>query len=216
LPWTAERARIRNRFEVYGAKIKALPGITYIDTTEPLLAVKNERPIFYKTDFHWNDPAAFVIAEKLVDTIAGLEHKPVPFWHQKLVIEERDFSGGQADFMPLFYPPHEQALFVRTNVPNYKTEPKREPFEALYTASGENLLPPVVVLGDSFFDGMLRCGIIDYFQGVARARIYHASVDKVLNAIPPETRYFILESIEVTLPYFRKIPLPSDNKQVSG
>lgn len=212
LPITAERALGRHRFDDFRSHLHAVPGITYIDTTDTLLQLKQQRTIFHKTDFHWNDPAAFVITGQLVDAIAVAEHRPVPLWHQPLEIEQRDFSGGQANFMPLFRPPQEQALFLRLAAPdpNLQTMAVREPFEQITRMQGaaENLLGPTVVLSDSFFDGMIRAGLPDYFQSISRARIYHAPVDAVLRAIPEGTKTFILEFIEVSLPSFRDIPLP--------
>jgi len=211
LPRTAERARSRHRFDDFRARLGMLPGITYIDTTGPLLELKQQRSIFHKTDFHWNDAAAFAIAGKLVDTIAGLDNRPLPFWRNKLTVELHDYSGGEAQFMPLFNPPREQALFVRQTWPDghLTTIANPEPFEYIAQAPpGGDHLPPTVVLGDSFFDGLVRCGLLDYFESIARARTFHAPIDAVLHAIPPGTKIVILQFVEVTLPAFRTLPLP--------
>ena len=169
LPRTAERARDRHRFDDFRARMHAVPGITYLDTTETLLRVKQQRPIFPKTDFHWNEPAAFVLAGELVDAIAAVEFRPTPMWHYTLTIDQHDFSGGQARFMPLFKPPHEQALFVHRTWPDagHTTITNQEPFELITKApAGSNLLAPSVVYADSFFDRMVVCGLPDYFQSM--------------------------------------------------
>ena len=155
------------------ARDARVPGITYLDTTETLLRVKQQRPIFPKTDFHWNEPAAFVLAGELVDAIAAVEFRPTPMWHYMLTIDQHDFSGGQARFMPLFKPPHEQALFVHRTWPDagHTTITNQEPFELITKApAGSNLLAPSVCTRDSFFDRMVVCGLPDYFQFIHRAR----------------------------------------------
>jgi hypothetical protein len=210
LPYTAKQARSRHRFDDFRARMRGLPGITYIDTTPPLLKLKQQRLIFHKTDFHWNDPAAFVIAGELVDTIAALDHRPLPFWHNVLDLQQLNFSGGQARFMPLFKSPHEQGLFVRPNWPDahLTTVTNMKPFEWITHAPGDNLLPPTVVFADSFFDGMMRSGLANYFQSLALARRNQAQMDAALRAIPSGTKFFILQFIEVALPQFRTLSIP--------
>jgi hypothetical protein len=214
LPRTAERARDRHRFDDFRARMHAVPGITFLDTTETLLRIKQQRPIFPKTDFHWNEPAAFVLAGELVDAIAAVELRPTPMWHNTLTIDQHDFSGGQARFMPLFKPPHEQALFVHRTWPDagHTTITNQGPFEFISKApvGSNHLLAPAVVYGDSFFDGMVVCGLFEYFQSMYRARATTSAsgIKPVLNAIPIGTKTFIVEFIEIALPIFQTIPLP--------
>jgi hypothetical protein len=212
LPMTAARALGRHRFDDFRARLHKLPGITYIDTTDTLMLLKRQRPIFHKTDFHWNDPAAFVIGGQLVDAVAAIEHRPLPFFHNVLQIRVTDFSGGQAQFMPLFYPPHEQDLTVQPTWP----DPHRvltggpPPFEfTSHTPPGGDLLPPITVFGDSFFDGIIGSGALDYFQFIARARLYHAPIEEVLRAIPSGTKFFVVQFIETALPTFHAMQVPT-------
>ena len=73
-------------------------------------------------------------------------------------------------FLPIFFPPKENALFVKKNwlEPEYIYKEKIPPFEWIY----ENKLPTnnelstMVVLGDSFFDGMMRSGLGIYFKKI--------------------------------------------------
>lgn len=213
LPRQAQFARSRHRFDDFRAKLTQLPGLTYLDTTPVLLRLKAERPIFHRTDFHWNDPAAFVCAENLVNTIASLEGRQSPLWDHKLQIEQRRFSGGQALFMPLFRPPSEMALFVKPEWDQSvdATDYNASPFEFVMTRRPPlppDLLPPTVVFGDSFNDGEVRSGVATYFRRYSFARLYKAELADVLQALPPDTKYFVLEFIEVALPSLRVMNLP--------
>jgi hypothetical protein len=211
LPMTAARAMSRHRFDDFRARLHKLPGITYIDTTPTLMLLKQQRPIFHKTDFHWNDPAAFVVGGQLVDAVAAIEHRPLPFFHNTLQIRVTDFSGGQAQFMPLFSPPHEQDLTVQPTWPDLDSVLTHgpEPFEFVSrTPPGGYPLPPITVLGDSFFDGIIGSGALDYFQSITRARIYHAPIEVVLRAIPSDTKFFIVQFIETALPTFHTMQVP--------
>lgn len=204
LPREATFARARHRFDDFRARLAALPGISYLDTTPQLLALKNQRQIFHKTDFHWNDPAAFAAAARLVDTIAALDGRPVPFWKPRLRITEHRFSGGQALFMPLFHPPSENGLFVDPDWDDSRLihETGIGPFEWRKTARepGPSLLPGTVIFGDSFVDGMVRSGLASHFNQIQFARLYGPEFTDVLRAIPPGTRYFVVEFIELSMP----------------
>ena len=213
LPREAQFARTRHRFDDFRGRLAALPGITYLDTTPPLMALKAQRPIFHKTDFHWNDPAAFDTAARLVDAIASLDHRPTPFWTRPLHIAQRRFSGGQATFMPLFRPPGETALFVE---PDWDESPfprdyKSPPFEwkaAAATPDPARRLPTTVIFGDSFADGMTRSGLVPHFDRIMYARLYSVEFADVLRAMPPDTKYLVVEFIETALPSWIAMKLP--------
>ncbi len=215
LPREAAFARSRHRFDDFRAKLATLPGITYLDTTPQLLALKAQRAVFHKTDFHWNDPAAFEAARTLVDTIAGLERRPLPFWNNELRITERRISGGEAMFMPLFHPPTESALFVQPTWDESRLtlDQAVPPFIWRFTAKDPDmgpggLLPATVIFGDSFTDGMTRSGLAMHFRQLSYARLYSVEFADVLRALPPGTRYLVVEFIEVALPAWIAPKLP--------
>ena len=213
LPREAQFARTRHRFDEFRAKLAAVPGITYIDTTPGLMALKKERRIFNKTDFHWNDPAAYIFAVNLVKTIATLEHRTTPNYIYPLHIIERPFSGGQATFMPLFHPPSETGLFVETQWDDsqYPRDYKSKPFEWIGTPvhpDPATHLPATVVFGDSFFDSMVRSGVVWHFDKMSYARLYTVQFADVLRAMPPDTKYLVVEFIEVSLPSWVLMKLP--------
>jgi hypothetical protein len=200
LPKAASRAKHQHRFDDFRARLHSLPGITYIDTTEGLLALKQRGEIFHKTDFHWNDPTAAVFAQILVDTIARQEHRPLPFWRSRYTVVTHSFSGGEATFMPLFVTPVEQSFFVECPTPwNDTVHP---PWETVWhsTMTDPPPLPTTVLYADSFMDGFERSGLYDYFEESLRVRRGSASLAETLAAMPPTTRYFIYQFIETELP----------------
>jgi hypothetical protein len=175
-------------------------GSEWIDSTAILTGLKAERPVFHRTDFHWNDPAAFMVAKATVDRMAALLGKPALGWRLKLEIEGRPSSGGEASFIPLLRPITETALFVKptwTEAPA-DTRFDQAPFEFVRRLQdpAAAVLPPVVVFGDSFFDGMYRSGFCEHFSAVYRARIFHAPLQDVLRILPAGTRFMVVEFIE--------------------
>lgn len=212
LPAEAAFARTRHRFDDFRARLAALPGITHLDTTPLLLALRQQRQVFHKTDFHWNDPAAFEAARQLVDTLAGQQGLAVPFWKPRLRIVERRISGGEAMFMPLFRPPMETALFVEPDWDDSRLihDYNLAPFEWRKTARDPHppLLAPTVIFGDSFADGMVRSGLASHFDRISYARVSGAALPDVLRALPQDTRIVVVEFIEVSLPSWVAMKLP--------
>jgi hypothetical protein len=200
----------RDRFDDFRDRLHALSGITYIDPTQSLMKLKDQQPIFHKTDFHWNDPAAAEIAHLVVDSIAAREHKPQAFWRYPKTYIEHEFSGGQARELPLFVHPSEIGLFADQSLAPSpgRLMPTSPPFA--YAAHGlgdaKNLLPAVVWYGDSFSNSFERVGLIDYFNTYYRVNVTNDTrLRDVLESMPSDTHYFVFQSIEVKLPYFKDL-----------
>jgi SGNH hydrolase-like domain, acetyltransferase AlgX len=200
LPNTAKKLPNPRQVDLLQDRLRAMKDIIFLDSTAILRELALKRNVFHKTDFHWNDPAAFEVTRVLINEIGKLEGKMNPVWTHNLEIEEKPLSGGEASFMPIFFPPTENALFVKPNwvQPPYNYVEHKPPFLWIYEVkepTGQEL-PPIAILGDSFFDGMLRSGIWIYFKKVYRANPNDTSFRDVVNNLPEDTKYFFLEFIE--------------------
>lgn len=203
LPLSAPMRPENPRYRQFRERLRAEIGATYVDTYPILAELAQQRPIFHRTDFHWNDPAAFEVARRIVDTLAREAGPPVRGWKFELSIERRWFSGGQASFMPLLWPAREEGLFVaQTWTDRPATHGFNEgPFEYVFRAEDPEPedLPPTVVFGDSFFDGVSRSGFFQHFVSLHRARIHAATLTDVLKAIPEGTRFMLLQATETAI-----------------
>jgi hypothetical protein len=211
LPKAVRPKEGRQRFDDLCDRLRAIDNVIYINAADILLPVMKERPIFYKTDFHWNDPAAFEVAKVLVNDIASAEGRTEPAWDHSLKTKLVEMSGGQAMFLPLFHPPKEQGLMIDKNwTPPAETFGSSPPFETTVTIApaSDKILPPIAIFGDSFVDGMQRAGLWDYFQSYYRARTNSTELKDVLQALPPDIKYFVFQSIEVVWPAYKSLPLP--------
>ncbi len=203
LPASAPRGSARPRYAEFRRCLHGALGPAYVDASPILHDVARQRPAFYRTDFHWNEPAAFEIARALVDRMAAIAGAPRGF-RFRLETEERLFSGGEAEFMPLFTPINERALFVRRT---WEPRPAARafgvgPFEYVHRleAPTPEDLPPVTLFGDSFLDVLMSSGFEEHFVSVHRARLHHAPLEAVLAALPSGTRYFVFQFIATTTP----------------
>jgi hypothetical protein len=208
LPRGAPHYGSRQRFDVFREKLSAVlaqraPGVLYIDATPILEDLKTRQPIFHRTDFYWSDPAALEVGQHIVDALAAREGKPTPFWRVPTTIETRRFRGGEARDTPLFSPPSERAVFIaaRPSRSEMNLEFSDGPVEYVYRAAGDrpDLLPPLAMLSDSFYDSLDRSGFAWHFQKLARSRWWTPLAD-VLTAMEPDTKYFMLQFIETRAP----------------
>jgi hypothetical protein len=213
----------KSRFDDVRERLKSIPGMVYLDTTPHLLFLRGARPIFYETDIHWNDPAAFDAATTVVGTIGLMEGRAKPIWSHKLDLGYLpNFGGFESSAVPLLItpPPREYALFVRPNwLPVKETVTPSPvspacPFEAITIGpdSPVELLPTTVMYGDSFADGLLRSGMNSYFKEFLRTRWGHSTLEDTLVRMPQTTKYFIFQFIESHFLSFEDLKLPTQDK----
>jgi SGNH hydrolase-like domain, acetyltransferase AlgX len=202
LPAAAPRLPESRQIDLLQDRFRSMKEVVFLDANAILRETMKTRHVFHRTDFHWNDPAAFEVTKSLVNQLAKLEGRTEPVWAHELQIEERVESGGEATFMPIFFPPSETGLFVKQNwtQPAYDYTDKHAPFEWVYAMKDPDArpLPPMTVLGDSFFDGMLRSGIWPQFSKIYRARWSATILQELVDDLPPDTRFFFVEFIETS------------------
>jgi hypothetical protein len=203
LPGTVPHLPSPPRFDHLLAKLAALPDLAYVDTPAILERAQRTRPVFHKTDFHWNDPGAFEVAHEMVDLIARIDGRKRSVWTHKLEIETKRESGGIATFMPLFFPPSENGLFLKktwTDPVGRRELVNQGPYEDIvHNPPNADLLPSVLVVGDSFFDGILRSGFDNYFRDMYRVRwTSKIKISDIAAALPTDTRYIVLQFVEVS------------------
>lgn len=205
LPAGALRRPAHPRIDGLVEKLRALPNVKFIDSFSILRAAMSARPVFHKTDFHWNDPAAFLVAKAAVDAMSVREDFPKSAWSHQLEIQIMPLSGGIASFMPLFLPPSEDALMVKPNYrwgPDLKQQSHVGLFESLTatTPGAPGFLPPAVFVGDSFLDGMIRAGLQSPFVSTARIRWNDGvKLSAIAANLPADARWMLIEFIEVQL-----------------
>ena len=203
LPSSSPNLPENSRYQQLRQWLERHDSILTIDAFTLLNDRKEQQRVFHKTDFHWNDPAGFLFAEKLVNSLWQLQSgEPTTLWDQQLSIEERTFSGGQANFLPLLSTPQEQGLFLDvtwgTPQGSYTYNDANEFWKYIYEGAVDKRgqLDAAVVMGDSFFDALHRSGIDSYFSSVHRSGVQPADFPEVFKNIPEGTRFFIFEFIE--------------------
>lgn len=201
LPITIPNLPERSKFQEIHEFLDKIPDVVVFDAKSELESLKKTRQAYHKTDFHWTDPAAFHVARNLVELISKLEGLDESPWKHELVIEKKDFSGGQARFMPTLFPIRETSIF---NVVTWQSDAVNckynfKSFREVYKwpLDSSRKLPTTVVKGDSFFDGMVRSGIQNCFKQLYLSSSQGFSLTDVINDLPKDCKYLIIETIDV-------------------
>lgn len=201
----AERPPLR-RIDSLLEKLKQVPNVTFIDSTAILKDVEKTRPIFHRTDFHWNDPAAYPVAKSVVDAMSRAEGLAGSAWTHPLRYETQSYSGGIARFMPLLNSPTENSIFV---TPTWQwpsgfvsvSGPVPYTDVSRVAAGTKGLLQPVLFVGDSFMDAWMRNGMAAYFESSYRIRwVEGLRLSAITTALPPGARWVAMQFIEVQQP----------------
>lgn len=204
LPRTLANRPTLPGIDTFTDQLKSIPNLTFIDSTAIVRETTKSRPTFHRTDFHWNDPAAFPVAKAMVDVMSRAEGRPQSVWTHPMHIGTETLSGGVARFMPLLHPPSELALNVKADwswPAGFTSVAGSPPYESFSRTApdAQGLLGPVLFVGDSYFDGMLRSGVQAYFKETHRIRWSNGlGLETITAAIPPDTRWVMIQFIEVS------------------
>uniref|UniRef100_I2Q354 AlgX/AlgJ SGNH hydrolase-like domain-containing protein n=1 Tax=Desulfovibrio sp. U5L TaxID=596152 RepID=I2Q354_9BACT len=180
--------------------LKSKEGLIYVDALEILQNLKqNKFQTFHTTDFHWTDPAAYFVAQKILECLLHREGKAESV-HSLQIEPLHHFVGGQSRFLPLFDPISEESI---SSVKNWddagivQSKIDENPYEFVSERKGAPL-PPTVFLGNSFGDGFTRNGFNSYFEKFYKID-RDISLREAIDIAPKDAKYFIWEIIEVQL-----------------
>ncbi len=202
LPASGKHALQFRFFDLYMDELLANGAIKVIDS-RPILrqAKQSGLKIFHQTDFHWTDPASARVFQPLLAAMAAQEQKPALAnqW-QVETMEMTDWSGGESNALPLLWPRTETTVGARfTGTPTEFTAqtplPAGVESAAITATAREDLLAPVLIFGDSFFDGAERAGFLNFFQAYTRSRVWTYDLVEAYRNRQSGTRYLVLENI---------------------
>jgi hypothetical protein len=201
LPASAPRYTGPQQIDDLIAQLGKSLGPDFFDLTPTLLEAARKHPIFHKTDFHWNNPAAAAAGKMIVNRWSTLLGR-APLWTREIAVRSVRFSGGMARFMPLFVTPEETTLDIDWNFSapaGLQSFSNEGIFESGHRIpdSRPDLLPTLVMLGDSFSDGYLVAGLPIYFQNFYRVRWgAEITISRVIESLPDDTRLLLIQFVE--------------------
>jgi hypothetical protein len=200
LPGGIPTLPVHGRYDDMRAWLKSRREFDFIDGHDVLATCTRWRT-FNLIDIHMTLPGGVCFAQALIGQIAKDEGRPASPWdHSFSYTEQRSTMGGQADFMALLTPVWQMAYlpdhYFGERDPAFSADPAGI-FEWIYRAppaAGADLLPPLVLFGDSFVDHYRSAGLHTYLSAEYRARDSGSNLPDVLANLPTGTRYFVFES----------------------
>jgi hypothetical protein len=203
------------RYQKLRTWLKSRSEFDFIDGDEVLANCRHWRT-FHLIDIHMTFPGGVCFAKALIAQLAEDEGRPASPWDHSFSYTERSSTaGGEADFLALLFPVSQPTLnpdhiFGGDNDPSFSPDPSGV-FEWIYRApssAGANLLPPVVMFGDSFLDHYRTAGIQSYLSAAYRARNRGQNLSTVLTHLPDGARYFVFEFREHSVNAIGKYKIP--------
>jgi hypothetical protein len=202
-----------NFFDEFRAELSHR-GFRWVDPMPALLVAKKRRPVFYKTDFHWNEFGAAVGGRALVDAISRAAGRP-PYRSTRIQAVPLPYStGGQAQALGLFVGLSETTATIRRQY-EACSRPIASPdfrwgFEATDACGPVDArLPSTLVFGDSFSDVFSKTDFPTYFTRLVQRHLDDFA--PTYDALPPDVKIVVLEFIEAAMP---RILLDQNNLQI--
>lgn len=188
------------KFERFITFLQTHPEIRSIDARSVLLNNKDKYQLFYKTDFHWTDTAAYLVNKETVESINKWIHGSTKWSYSLQTQEDNSFTGGQTDSLATLVSPREVAIHV-INSPKGSTPDPKTPKPFLYyfksSLTNQKLLPKTLLIGNSYFLNMLNTGFVDHFNEFLM--IHSNDMDKIPASVTPDIKIVIWQLIEVDL-----------------
>ncbi|EKD43667.1 MAG: alginate O-acetyltransferase AlgJ, partial [uncultured bacterium] len=188
------------KFDKFMAYLRSHPEINTIDAPEILSHNKSQHQLFYKTDFHWNDTAAYLVSQETIKSINKWTNTSTPWMYSLNTQVDSHFVGGQTNYLATLIAPKENAIHV-SNSPKGSVPDPSTPSPFLYyfksPVTNQKLLPKTLFIGNSYFLNFLNTGIIDHFSETLM--IHSNDMDKIPSAIPKDVKIVIWQLIEVDL-----------------
>jgi hypothetical protein len=217
LPRDAPRLTGITQFNALRSFLAAGRDWLYVDGQDEMKRCGSYR-LFYLTDVHSTTPAIYCLAKQIVSRIAAAEGRSGEVWSPSSAYAERMFSGVLADFLAVLFNPIEQVEEpVSPYLPGQPVPDGRfdaappAPFETIYRAddaTGRRKLPPLVLYGNSFVGPYLSSGFYFQFAEVYWVRSNGIPIETVLDNLPPEARYMVVQFWEPYLDQFLQYQIP--------
>lgn len=170
LPSNSPSVPQKTRFEKYVNHLKYNTGIEIIDVLKIFEPIKNDYQLFYKTDFHWTEVGAYIIASELLQRL-------VPNSKDKMEISDLIFtpkyynSGVASMHLALYKRISETAPVIERNADIINREEDSNPHFSIYiNKKGLNNhvdTPNILLFGDSFATAFVEpTGLLNHLGGL--------------------------------------------------
>jgi len=201
LPFFAPKVSQSSNFMQFYHQMINEKKINSIDVFSLIKAIPEKYPTFYTQDFHWTHISAFFISREIVNKISNIERSKLK-WDDNLEVIYRPFVGSDARFSSRLisneyvYEPDVKKNWLEIHkIHNLKDIRDGVEFET-DLLKNNGLLPEICMFGNSFSDGMLDVGIVNYFSKFTKLD-RNIDVLKIKNLIKGKCKYLIFQVLDI-------------------
>jgi hypothetical protein len=198
------------------AALEQESGITFINGEE-ILSRHRDEEVFYKTDIHMNLKGSSYVYRELVSRIAQISDRPEPLLPPESWSVVKWDGGSEERFLAKLFRVEGTGYVTPSTSSALKSDEygvfennvgsaglPQHPDLPLYdwvftnTRPDAELLPPMMLFGTSFSDGLFGLRYNDVFAKIYRTRSNVAErIGPLLQQLPADVQIFVLEFPEV-------------------
>jgi len=201
LPFFAPKIPKESNFIKFYNDILNQPKLNVIDVYGEIKDVQKGHRSFYTQDFHWTHLSAFNVSKNLVDKIADKE-KSHRKWDYEFKVESRPFLGSDARFASRLIA--QEHIIEPTIKKTWTDIHKINVLNAQETGlefdtdliNNNDLLPNTCMYGNSFSDGMLDVGLVNFFSKFTKLDRSRSVLD-VPSLINGRCKYLIVQILDI-------------------
>ena len=201
LPFFAPKLPHNSNFMNFYQHALQNKSLNVIDVFNLINTVPKEYRTFYTQDFHWNHLSAFKVSENVVNKISENE-KSDARWDHKFEVEYTSFLGSDARFSSRLIArehinePTIKKTWKDTHVIKYLNAKETGLEFETDLVQNKNLLPETCMFGNSFSDGMLDVGIVDFFSKFTKLDRTR-DVSEIPKLIDKRCKYLIVQILDI-------------------
>ena len=125
-----------------------------IDLRTLLLDAKNSGQVYNRTDTHWNEPGAYLVYRKMLDSLSGRFPTVKAYPPQDFTFSNETLRGDLSHMLPLTNPFVEQSIAVTPKFSRKAQMLQYDPNGITITEMADGALPKAVIFRDR---SLIRC-----------------------------------------------------------
>ena len=154
-----------------------------IDLRRLLLDAKNSGQVYNRTDTHWNEPGAYLVYRKILDSLGGRFPTVKAYPPGDFALSNETLRGDLSHMLPLTKLFVEQSIAITPKFERKARMLQYDPNGTTITEIADATLPKAVIFRDSFFNSLLPF-FSEHFRRAVYVHSFEVNEDLVLKEKP--------------------------------
>jgi hypothetical protein len=154
-----------------------------IDLRTLLMDAKNSGQVYNRTDTHWNEPGAYLVYRKILDSLQERFPTVKTYPPEDFTLSSETLQGDLSHMLPLTNPFEEQSIVVTPKFTRKAQMLQYDPNGITITEVAGADLPKAIVFRDSFFNSLLPF-VSEHFSRAVYVHSFEVDEELVLKEKP--------------------------------